>query len=413
MIDFSTHKLHNGLTIIHHKDTTTPMVALNILYKVGSRNEKYERTGFAHLFEHLMFGGSVNIADYDQPLQNAGGENNAFTNNDITNYYLTIPADNIETGFWLESDRMLSLAFSQKSLDTQKHVVIEEFKQRYLNQPYGDIPLLLRPLAYKTHSYRWPTIGKSTDDIAEANLEEVKSFFFSHYAPNNAILVVAGNIDEDRVLELSEKWFGSIEQRDIQEAKIASEPQQQEPRFLEVERNVPQNAIYKAYHMCSRRDDSFHATDLLSDVLSNGNSARLYQSLVKKKRLFTEINAYISDDYDSGLFYITGKLSEGVSLEDGNKAIQKEIEQLINEGVSAYELQKVKNKVESTLVFSETNYLNKAMNLAYHEFLGGANGINEEISKYKEVSGNQIIAIANKMLIENNCSTLYYKAENK
>lgn len=413
MIDFSTHKLNNGLTIIHHKDTTTPMVALNILYKVGSRNEKYERTGFAHLFEHLMFGGSIHISDYDQPLQIAGGENNAFTNNDITNYYLTIPAENIETGFWLESDRMLSLAFSQKSLDTQKHVVIEEFKQRYLNQPYGDIPLLIRPVAYNVHSYRWPTIGKSTEDIKITNLDEVKSFFFSHYAPNNAILVVTGNIEEDRVLELGEKWFGSIEKRDIFETNIPQEPKQTEPRFLQVERNVPQNAIYKAYHMCSRRDDNYFATDLLSDVLSNGNSARLYQNLIKKKRLFTEINAYISDDFDNGLFYITGKLSEGVSLEEGNAAIQLEIEQLISEGVSAYELQKVKNKIESTLVFSETNYLNKAMNLAYHQFIGDANGINDEISNYRKVSSEQIINIAKEMLIENNCSTLFYKAENK
>ena len=413
MIEFSTHKLSNGLTIIHHKDSTTPMVAMNILYKVGSRNEKYERTGFAHLFEHLMFGGSINISDFDQPLQIAGGENNAFTNNDITNYYLTIPTENIETAFWLESDRMLSLAFSQKSLDTQKNVVVEEFKQRYLNQPYGDIPLLMRPLAYKVHPYQWPTIGKSTKDIEVTQLDEVKSFFFSHYAPNNAILVLAGNIEEDRVLELSEKWFGPIEQRDINNSEIAKEPKQLEPRFLEVERDIPQDAIYKAYHMCSRRDNNFYTTDLLSDVLSNGNSSRLYQSLVKNKRLFTEVNAYISDDLDNGLFYITGKMSEGVTLEAGNKAIKNEIEQLIQEGVSAYELQKVKNKVESTLVFSETNYLNKAMNLAYHEFLGSANSINDEISKYKDVSSEQIINIAKEMLVENNCSTLFYKAEKK
>lgn len=413
MIKYSKHHLTNGLTVIHHKDITTPMVAMNILYKVGSRNEKSERTGFAHLFEHLMFGGSINIKDYDKPLQVSGGDNNAFTNNDITNYYLTLPAKNIEIGFWLESDRMLSLAFSQKSLDTQKQVVIEEFKQRYLNQPYGDVPLIIRPMAYTEHPYSWPTIGKCTEHIADTTLDEVKEFFFSHYAPNNAILVVTGNIEEDEVLELSKKWFESIERREISTAIVKQEPVQNEPRFKEVYRNVPQDMLCKAYHMCNRKDPNYYVTDLLSDILSGGNSSRLYQKLVKNKNIFTDINAYISDDLDAGLFYITGKPNAGIDIRDAEKEIYKVILELINEGITDYELQKVKNKIESALVFSETNYLNKAMNLALHEFLGDANGVNNEIDKYRAVTSEQIIKIASEMLIESNCSTLFYKAENK
>lgn len=413
MIKHSKHQLSNGLTVIHHKDTTTPMVAMNILYKVGARNEKDDRTGFAHLFEHLMFGGSVNIADYDTPLQLSGGDNNAFTNNDITNYYLTLPAKNIETGFWLESDRMLSLAFSPKSLETQKQVVVEEFKQRYLNQPYGDIPLLIRPLAYTTHPYSWPTIGKSIEHITEATLDDVKSFFFSHYAPNNAILVVAGNIEEDEVMQLSRKWFGDIDKREIAPENIPIEPKQTTARVQEVYRNVPQDMLSKAYHMCDRKSPDYYATDLLSDILSGGNSSRLYQQLIKNKPIFVDINAYISDDLDAGLFYIAGKPNQGVDIEEAEKAIYKVIAELIKDGISEYELQKVKNKIESALVFSETNYLNKAMNLAFHEFLGDANGINNEIDKYRAVTAQQILNVASEIITESNCSTLFYKAENK
>ncbi|MEA1897434.1 MAG: pitrilysin family protein, partial [Bacteroidota bacterium] len=308
MIEFDKFTLNNELRVLVHKDNSSPIIAMNILYDVGARDEDPERTGFAHLFEHLMFGGSKNIPVYDEPLQKVGGENNAFTNNDITNYYLTLPASNLETGFWLESDRMMALDFSQRSLDVQKNVVIEEYKQRYLNQPYGDVSLLLRPLSYKVHPYRWPTIGESIDHIKNATLNDVKSFFYSHYAPNNAILSISGNVETEQIYKLTEKWFGGIEKRDIAVRKLDKEPKQTGARELTEKKDVPSNAIYMAYHMCDRKSELYHATDFLSDILSNGLSSRLYQRLVKGKRLFSNINAYISGSVDPGQFIISGNL---------------------------------------------------------------------------------------------------------
>jgi len=413
MIKFDKFELDNGLKVIVHQDKTTPIVAINIVYNVGARNEFSDKTGFAHLFEHLMFGGSINIPNYDAPLQIVGGENNAFTNNDITNYYLTLPKENIETGFWLESDRMLSLAFSEKSLEVQRSVVIEEFKQRYLNQPYGDVYLLLRPLAYKVHPYQWATIGKEISHIENATMQDVKDFFYSHYAPNNAILSVVGNVTAKEIKPLVEKYFGDIERRKIAESNIPKEPKQTEPRTLTVKRDVPNDTIYKAYHMCARMDKDYHASDLLSDVLSNGDSSRLTRKLIKEQKLFIELSAYIMGSRDEGLFIISGKPNDGVDIKDAEKAIEKEIQLLFDEGIEEKELQKVKNKVESSLIFAQMSILNKAMNLGISETLNDANDINTETDKYLNVKTDDVLRMAKEILNPNNCSTLYYLSEKK
>lgn len=411
MIAFEKFKLDNGLTVIVHEDHSTPLAFVNILYDVGARDEDENRTGFAHLFEHLMFGGSINIPNYDEPLQLVGGENNAFTTNDITNYYCSVPAENLETAFWLESDRMLSLAFTDKSLEVQRNVVIEEFKQRYLNQPYGDVWLLLRPLAYKVHPYKWATIGKEIAHIADATMEDVKAFFKKHYCPSNAIMVVAGNVKLDQVKLLSEKWFGPIESGVKPKRNLPVEPKQTEFRFLEVEREVPANSIYKTWHMCARTDDDYHTTDLISDILSRGNSSRLYKTLVKEKQLFSEISAYVMGDFDKGLFVVSGKVSPGVELKNADDAIESVLNEMQTTLVSDRELQKCKNKVESTLQFSETDVQNKATNLAIAELLGDANLVNEEAEKYQAVSATNIQKVAKELFRKENCSTLFYKAK--
>ncbi len=408
MIQFEKFKLKNNLTVIVHQDKSTPMACLNIIYDVGARDEDENKTGFAHLFEHLMFGGSINIPNYDEPLQLVGGENNAFTTNDITNYYCTVPSDNLETAFWLESDRMLSLAFDKKSLEVQRSVVIEEFKQRYLNQPYGDVWLLLRPLIYKVHPYKWATIGKEIKHIEDATIDDVKAFFKKHYNPSNAILVVAGNVEVNQVKQLAEKWFEPIEAGLKPKRQLPVEPPQTEYRSLTVERDVPISSIYRAYHMCSRNDAEYHTIDLISDILSRGNSSRLYKNLIKDKQLFSDIHAYVMGDFDKGLFVISGKINDGVSIEDAEAGIDAEIAKLQNELVTADELQKCKNKVESTVTYSEADVLTKATNLAISELLGDANLINQEIENYQKVTAEQIREQANKMLQKTNCNTLFY-----
>ncbi len=387
------------------------MVALNIVYDVGSRDEHPNKTGFAHLFEHLMFGGSIHIPEYDVPAQEAGAENNAWTNDDVTCYYIAVPSQNVETAFWLESDRMLSLAFSEKSLQTQKQVVIEEFKQRCLNQPYGDISHLIRNLAYQIHPYSWPTIGKDPSHIEQATLEDVKSFFFDHYAPNNAVLSVTGNISIEETIRLSEKWFAPIERRNVPLRNLPKEPQQNAPHFLEVERNVPASSIYKAYHIGGRNDEDYYAWDMLSDILANGRSARLFQHLVMEKQSFLEINAYISGNTDPGLFYITGKPAPGISLEDADKIIQQELNCICVEKIKDKELEKVKNKFESNELFSNINYLNKGTNLGLFELLGDANMTNQEVERYREINVLKLQTVANRTFNEKNCSTLYYRAK--
>ncbi len=408
MISFNKTTLSNGLTVIVHEDQSTPLATVNILYKVGARDEDPAKTGFAHLFEHLMFGGSINIPDYDSPLQVAGGDNNAFTNNDITNYYLTLPAQNLETAFWLESDRMLNLAFSKKSLEVQRQVVIEEFKQRYFNQPYGDVWLLLRPLAYKVHPYQWATIGKEISHIEKATLDEVKAFFNSYYCPDNAIMVVAGNVKTEDVYKSAEKWFGEIRRNVKPERSYPAEPKQSERRELTVERDVPYDSIYKAYHCCSRLEKEFYALDLLTDILSRGKSSRLYHELVKKKKLFSEINAYTTADFDKGLVVVEGKLVKGVSVKDAEHAIDIELEKAGKELVNADEIEKVKNKVESTMVFSEIDLSGRALNLAVAEYMGDVDLVNTEIKFYRSVTAEDIRKQASEIFRDTNCSVLYY-----
>lgn len=411
MIQVNKHTLDNGLRIVHSQDKTTQMVALNILYDVGAKDEDENHTGFAHLFEHLMFGGSVNIPDYDTHVQNAGGENNAWTNNDITNYYITLPLQNVETAFWLESDRMLSLDFNEKSLEVQRQVVIEEFKQRNLNQPYGDTSHIVRDMAYKVHPYKWPTIGKEISHIENATMEDVRSFFFSHYAPNNAILAVTGNISFEETIAMAEKWFGPIHRRDVIKRNLIKEPEQLQERRETVERNVPVDAIYMAFHMSNRKDRDYYAYDMLSDLLSNGRSSRFIQNLVQEKKFFSNIDAYISGSVEEGLFHISGKPVPSISLKDAEKAIWEELEAIKNSELPLNELDKVKNKYESEQIFSNMNYLNVATNLAFFELLGNAEDINNEVEKYRSVDADHIQMVAKKTFTPNNSSTLYYKAK--
>lgn len=411
MIQYEKFSLDNGLKVLVHTDKTTPIVAFNLLYDVGARDENEERTGFAHLFEHLMFGGSENIPNFDGPLQEVGGENNAFTSNDITNYYITLPKQNIETAFWLESDRMKSLAFTDKSLEVQRSVVIEEFKQRYLNQPYGDVWLLLRPLAYTRHPYKWATIGKEIKHIEEATMDDVKAFFFQHYRPNNAILSVAGDVTKEQIESLAKKWFGDISAGDKLVRALPKEPEQLQERSLTVERDVPSDALYKAYHICSRTDENYYVVDLLSDILSRGDSSRLFQRIIKEQELCSNVNAYITGDMDEGLFVLTATANDGVSLEQIESALLNEIELIIEQGVTQEELQKVKNKMESAQAFGNTSVLNKAMGLAIAELIKDADLINQEKELYAQVTGERIQAYAKLIFKPTNCSTLYYKSK--
>ena len=410
MLQINRHILSNGLRLVHSQDASTQMVALNVLYNVGARDENPEHTGFAHLFEHLMFGGSVNIPDYDAPLQLAGGENNAWTNNDITNYYLTVPRQNVETGFWLESDRMLSLDFSERSLEVQRGVVMEEFKQLCLNQPYGDVGQLLLPLAYRVHPYQWPTIGKELSHIANATLEEVKDFFFRFYAPNNAVLAVTGNISFEEAVSLTEKWFGPIPRREVPLRQLPKEPVQTGERRHVVERNVPLDSLFMAYHMCDRLNADYYAFDILSDILSNGRSSRLNQHLVQEKQLFSSIDAYISGTIDAGLFHISGKPAAGVSLEEAEAAVREELNELQTALVQEHELEKVKNKFESTQIFGNINYLNVATNLAWFELNGQAEDMEKEVERYRAVTADRLKAVAQTAFREENGVVLYYKS---
>lgn len=413
MIDFDSFKLANGLQVLVHEDPSVQIAVMNILYDVGSRDERSDKTGFAHLFEHLMFGGSLNIPSYDEPLQRVGGENNAFTNTDITNYYLTVPSDNLETGFWLESDRMLSLSFDPNVLEVQRKVVIEEFKQRYLNQPYGDVWLKLRPLAYQVHPYQWATIGKEISHIEEATMTDVKDFFYSHYLPNNAVLVVAGNVKRDQVEQLAEKWFGPIPSGKIPKRNLPTEPTQREKRMLEVEADVPAEALYKTFHMPGRFHSDFHAADLASDVLGRGDSSRLYQKLVKEKQVFNSVSAFTMGTIDPGLIVINGRVKENVSLLDAEKELDEAIADFIDKGVTDLELEKVKNQALSTLEFGEVEVLNRAMSLAFSSLSGDAGLVNREVELINKINAEDINRMGKEILRADNSSVMYYRSKSK
>ncbi|OQA01986.1 MAG: Protease 3 precursor [Bacteroidetes bacterium ADurb.Bin408] len=408
MLTFERFELRNGLKVLIHNDPATAIVAVNIVYNVGARDEDENRTGFAHLFEHLMFGGSVNIPRFDEPLQRVGGENNAFTSNDITDYYETLPKDNLETALWLESDRMLQLAFSKKSLDVQRQVVCEEFRQSYLNQPYGDAWALLRALAYKKHPYKWPTIGKNVKHIETASLDEVKKFFYKFYRPCNAILCLAGNIESKEVMPLVEKWFGNIPAGEKYIRHLPAEPKQKIIRKKTVFRKVPYDKIYMAFHTCGRIDKEIYAVDLLSDLLSNGKSSRLHSELVLKKKLFSSIDAFITGSFDKDIFVITGTLSDNVSVVTAEKAIWSELNKIKSKTVPVRELQKVKNKVEMNYELGLTGVLNKAMYLAINELIDNNSNINKEVALYNAVTAADIRHQAQETFREGNCSVLYY-----
>ncbi|MBL7768917.1 MAG: insulinase family protein [Flavipsychrobacter sp.] len=411
MIQFSRFVLPNGLRVLVHEDNSTPMAVVNVLYDVGARDEDPNRTGFAHLFEHLMFGGSINIPEYDDELQKAGGENNAYTTNDLTNYYCQLPSANIETAFWLESDRMLSLAFSKKSLDVQRKVVCEEFKEHYINRPYGDIWFKMREMAYEQHPYRWMTIGKELKHVEEASLDDVKKFFRKHYNPANAILVVAGNVVTEQVYELAIKWFGDIPGGEKYNRNLPQEVEQQEARRLDITADVPVDAFLKTWHMPSRLDPDYYVADLITDILGSGASSRLYQSLVKEKQLFTNIDCYHFGSTDAGLICVDGKLVKGVRLEDAELAVQAQLDLLIREGVSVMELEKVKNKTESTMAFEDMSVMNRAASLAYYELLGDANLMNTELERYNAVTADQLVELSRKIFEEKNSHTLYYRSK--
>ncbi|MES2430212.1 MAG: pitrilysin family protein [Bacteroidota bacterium] len=412
MIQFERFTISNGLKVLVHVDKSTPMAVVNVIYDVGARDENPEKTGFAHLFEHLMFGGSVNVPEYDEPLQLAGGDNNAFTTNDLTNYYCQLPTENIETAFWLESDRMLRLAFDKKSLEVQRKVVCEEFKEHYINKPYGDVWTKMRDLAYTTHPYKWQTIGKELKHIEDATLEDVKSFFEKHYNPSNAILVVAGNVTVEQVKELAEKWFGPIPAGEKYQRNLPAEPKQQAPRTMEVKANVPLDAFYKCWHIYPRLDKRYYTVDLITEILSGGGSSRLYQSLVKEKQLFSNIECYHHGTTDAGLLTIEGKLVKGVSMKDAEAAVAEEIKKLQDEGISDKELQKVKNKTESMMSFEDMSVMNRATNLAMYELLGDGDLINTELEKYHAVTAEELINESKIIFDENNSNTLYYYSNN-
>lgn len=410
MIRYFKHTLTNGLRVVIHRDTSTPMAVINLLYDVGSKDEHPERTGISHLLEHLMFGGSVNIPSYDREIQRAAGENNAFTNNDITNYYLQVPSANIETGFWLESDRMLGLRFSKKTFDTQKQVVIEEFRQRYLNQPYGDIWLLLRPLAYEIHPYRWPTIGSNISHIENITLTGIRQYYSEHYCPSNAILSVAGNVNEKECVKMIEKWFGHIPPGKKSVRSLPAEPRRKKARKMVVSRDVPYHELVIACGMCGRNSAGYYAFDLISDLLAGGKSSLFYRNLIMESKKFSNIDAYITGDIDPGLFIIRGRVSGGIEPDDAHNALLELLKDFMSRPPEKYELNKVKNKLEATRQYAHTDNLHKAIDIAFHELLGDAGNINREIGNYRKVTPQTIQTRATKLFDPDNMSTLFYNS---
>ncbi|MFK7904166.1 MAG: M16 family metallopeptidase [Chitinophagales bacterium] len=413
MVQYKRFCLENGLRVIVHEDASTPLAVVNIMYDVGARDESPDKTGMAHLFEHLMFSGSKNIKNFDNPLYEAGGESNAFTGSDVTNYYDTLPAHNLETAFWLESDRMMELDFNQKSLEVQQGVVCEEFKENYINQPYGDVWHKLRALCYQSHPYQWPVIGKSLQQIQDVSLDDIKEFFYQHYRPNRAVLVVAGGVKADEVHRLAQKWFGDIPTGTSYVRQLPVEAPQTTFRSLTVEADVPLDALYMAFHTCNRYHENYPIIDTIAEMFSSGQSSRLYNRLVKGRQLFSNLSAYITEDFDNGLFFIYGKLSKGITTETAEAAIWEELEDLKNNSLEEHELNKVKNKMESAIVFSEASNSNKAYHLAYFELKGNIEEINTELHQYTAIEAKDIHRVAKEIFRRENCSTVYYHAQEK
>ncbi|MFM7357165.1 MAG: M16 family metallopeptidase [Sediminibacterium sp.] len=410
MIHFERFLLDNGLRVLVHEDHDTPMAVVNVMYDVGARDEHTDRTGFAHLFEHLMFGGSKNIPDYDEPMQRAGGENNAYTTNDLTNYYAQLPAKNIETAFWLESDRMLELAFTKKSLNVQRKVVCEEFKEHYLNKPYGDIWHRMRNMCYQVHPYKWMTIGQELSHVEKASMDEVQSFFYKHYRPVNAILVVAGAVKTEEVKHLANKWFGGIPSGEKYIRQLPAEPVQTAPRHTDVHANVPANALIMAWHMDARLEPGYYAADLITEILGGGNSARLYQALVKEQKIFSALEVHHFGSTDKGLLALESRLVDGVNHNDARAALEMELIKLVNKGITSEELEKVKNKTESMIVFEDMSLTNRAASLAHYELLEDASLMNTELERYRRVTVDDIVSAGKNIFREENSNTMFYHA---
>ncbi|MBO5272423.1 MAG: insulinase family protein [Muribaculaceae bacterium] len=412
MIEYNTFTLSNGLRVVHNYDGATAMVALNVLYNVGARDESPELTGMAHLFEHLMFGGSVNVPEFDSAIENAGGMNNAWTSNDYTNFYDIVPAQNVETAFWVESDRMLSLAFSDKALEVQRHVVIEEFKQTCLNRPYGDMSHHLRAMIYKQHPYRYPVIGKEISHIEKVTQDDVREFFYSHYAPNNAVLAISGRISLDETKRLAQKWFEPIPQRDIAPRKYPQEPRQTEARMQEAKGNVPQLAMVKAYRMPGYGMPDYVECDVITDLLASGRSSRFYRNLLMKTGVFTEIDASIIGSDEPGFLMLNSKLTnnDATAIAQADKLMKEEVQRIIDGDVSEYELTRTINRFESNFMFSSMGFMAKAQSLA--NYVMHNEDINGVVARYRSINTDDISRVAKKIFDENNCSTLIYHPQN-
>jgi predicted Zn-dependent peptidase len=411
MIHFERFTLDNGLRVLFHKEPSTPMAVVNLVYDVGARDENPEQTGFAHLFEHLMFGGSVHIPDFDAPLQAAGGQSNAFTSNDITNYYDVLPAHNLDTALWLESDRMLALAFTPKSLEVQRQVVIEEFKQRYLNQPYGDAWLQLRPLAYQKHPYRWATIGKNIKHIADATMDDVRAFFQKHYHPGNAVLCIVGNFELAEIQQKVQHYFGNIPAQTKIARQLPQEPTQKRFRQKVITRKVPADSFYYAFQMGKRLDNDYYLADLLSDHIGNEKTGLLFTELQRKKRLVSEITAYITGSIDNGLFVITGKINPNRSLEELDTALWPLLEKYKAKKMSKPSLQQLVLKLQTAKAFQDQGLLSRAMNLSFFELLGDAALINQESARFANIQTADLQTYAQQLFDKNRCALLQIQAQ--
>lgn len=410
MINYHRRVLSNGLTLLLHQDSSTPLVAINTIYRVGAKDENPEKTGFAHLFEHLMFGGTTEVPDYDAPIQMCSGENNAFTNNDYTNYYIVLPKDNLEVALYIEADRMVNLNINSRSLALQQKVVEEEYKERYVNRPYGDLWSLIRPMVYKKHPYRWSTIGSDIAHVRDASLDDVKLFYDRFYTPQNAILAIAGDLDIDATVEVVERIYGSIKKGEIIEKLPITEPQQSEKRELDVVRDVPSSMVYIVYHMGNRVSREFAICDIISDLLSGGSSSRMYQNLIKNERAFSAVNAYITGDVEEGMFIVCGTLLPETLIERAEELLLSQLEPIIEGNIDDYELEKVKNKFEVNTIFGELNVMNKAMNLCYYEMIGDITLINREIDNFRSITKEEISTAAKRIFRAENSSILRYKS---